>query len=67
MSYEDLLQCFLAVLRVKGQYAPPLVNVYSGSLAAGDVISTGIDSISRNRCYVLQMTLMQTQTQDLMK
>lgn len=50
VSCEDLLQWFLAVLRVKGQYALPLVNVYSSSLMVGDVMSTGIDSISQNKC-----------------
>lgn len=50
VSCEDLLQWFLAVLRVKGQYALPLVFVYSGSLEVGEVMPTGRNAISRNRC-----------------
>lgn len=53
VSCEDLLQWFFAVLRVKGQYALPLVFVYSGSLEVGEVMSTGRNAISRNSCPFL--------------
>ena len=53
VSCEDLLQWFPAVLRVKGQYALPLVNVRFGSLEVREVMFTRRNAISQNICPFL--------------